>query len=45
LKELIEERYAEINARDNNDRTSLRRARDENKHDVASFLAEHGGIE
>ena len=45
MKELIEERNAEINARDDEGRTALRRARDEEKLDVAAFLSEHGGIE
>jgi len=45
VKELIEERNAEINARDNNGKTALRWARDDEKPDVAAFLDEHGGIE
>ena len=44
VKELIEERNADINARDNNGRTARRWARDEEKLNVASFLAEHGGL-
>ena len=44
--ELIEERNAEINARDNYGRTALRWvARDRNKHDIVAYLVSHGGIE
>jgi len=45
VKELIEERNAEINMRTNGGVTALRWARDEHKHDVAAFLAEHGGLD
>jgi len=44
VKELIEERNAEINARDNHGSTALRLARDVNKDDIASYLVSHGGI-
>ncbi len=45
VKVLIEERNAEINARDDYGRTALRLARDVNKHDIAAYLVSHGGIE
>ena len=45
LKDLIEERNAEINARDVNGFTALRWARNHFKHDVAAYLVSHGGIE
>jgi ankyrin repeat protein len=44
VKELIEERNAEINARDDNGSTALRMARHYNKLDVAAYLVSHGGI-
>jgi ankyrin repeat protein len=40
VKELIEERNAEINARDNDGWTALRLAR----HEVAAYLVSRGGI-
>jgi len=45
MKELIEERNVEINARMNDEYTSLRVARARNKADVAAYLVSHGGIE
>ena len=45
VKELIEERNAEINARNGDGRTALRMARDQNETDIASHLVSHGGIE
>ncbi len=45
MKELIEERNAEINARDDNGSTALRWTRGNNKPDVAAYLVSHGGIE
>ncbi len=45
VKELIEERNAEINARDNHGCTALKDARDGNKHDVAAYLVSHGGLD
>jgi len=45
VKELIEERNAKINARDNRGRTALRWARDEGEANIAAYLASHGGIE
>ena len=45
VKELIEERNAEINARDDNGRTALREARQYLKTDIAVYLVSHGGIE
>jgi ankyrin repeat protein len=45
VKELIEERNAEINARDDRGRTALRLARQYNKPDVAAYLVSRGGIE
>ena len=45
VKELIEERNAEINARDEDGRTALRVARDRNKPEIAAYLVSHGGIE
>ena len=44
VKELIEERNAEINARDDDERTALRVARGGNNLDVAAYLVSHGGI-
>jgi len=44
VKELIEERNAEINARDEEGRTALREARDRNKPDVVAYLVSRGGI-
>jgi len=45
MKELIEERNAEINSRTNDGRTALRWARQYNKADVAAYLVSRGGIE
>ena len=45
MKELIEERNAEINARDDEGITALGWASAEEKFHVAAFLSEHGGIE
>ena len=42
VKDLIEERNAEINARDVRGRTALRMAR--HKSDITSYLISHGGI-
>ena len=44
MKELIEERNAEINVRDNLGGTALRDARDVDKPDVTAYLILHGGI-
>ena len=44
VKELIEERNAEINARTGDGRTALRVANEYNKPDVAAYLISHGGI-
>ena len=44
VKELIEERNAEINARINDGITALGWARLKNKPDIASYLVSHGGI-
>jgi ankyrin repeat protein len=44
VKELIKERNADINARDNDGRTALTLARLINKPDVAAYLVSHGGI-
>jgi ankyrin repeat protein len=45
VKELIEERNAEINARNGDGRTALRVARQYNKADVAAYFVSRGGIE
>jgi len=45
VKELIEERNAEINERIDDGWTALMLARQYNKHDVATFLVSHGGID
>jgi hypothetical protein len=45
VKELIEVRNAEINARDDNGETALSFARDDVNTDVADYLVSHGGIE
>ena len=45
VKELIEERNTEINARNDNGDTALRLARQFDKPDVASYLVSHSGIE
>ena len=45
VKELIEERNAEINARKNYGQTALSLARQCNKPDIAAYLVSHGGIE
>jgi ankyrin repeat protein len=44
VKELIEVRNAEINARDDRGRTALRIARDDDNADTAAYLVSHGGI-
>ena len=44
VKELIEERNARINSRDDGGRTALTWARQYNKPDVAAYLVLHGGI-
>jgi hypothetical protein len=45
VKELIDERNAEINARMNGGRTALTWARRYNKPDIAAYLVSRGGIE
>jgi ankyrin repeat protein len=45
VKELIEERNAEINARDDDGMTALRWARRRNNPIITSYLISHGGIE
>ena len=45
MKELIEERNAEINARTDEGWTALRCARQQNKPDVAAYLVSHGGLD
>ena len=45
VKELIEERNAEINARYDGGTTALTLARARNKPDVAAYLVSHGGKE
>ena len=45
VKELIEERNARINSRNDYGLTALTEARHYDKPDVASYLATHGGIE
>ncbi len=44
VKELIEERNAEINARDDRGRTALRFARNGIKANITAYLISHGGI-
>jgi hypothetical protein len=44
MKELIEERNVEINARGENGETALRMANDEDEPEVAAYLVSHGGI-
>ena len=44
VKELIEDRNAEINARDDLGWTALTIARQQNKPDIAAYLVSHGGI-
>jgi ankyrin repeat protein len=44
VKELIEERNAEVNARTNDGETALTMARHYNKLDVAAYLVSRGGI-
>ena len=44
VKEFIEERNAEINARDDNGRTALRLANHYHKPDIAAYLVSRGGI-
>ena len=44
VKELIEDRNAEINARINGGSTALSIARIHNNSDVAAYLVSHGGI-
>jgi hypothetical protein len=41
VKELIEVRNAEINARDDSGRTALRYARDDDNADTAAYLVSH----
>ena len=45
VEELIVDRDAEINARDDEGRTALRWASAEEKFHVAAFLSEHGGLD
>jgi ankyrin repeat protein len=45
VKELIEVRNAEINARDDDGRTALRIARNRNKAEIAAYLVTHGAVE
>ena len=45
VKELIEERNAEVNARTDSGRTALRVANRYDKPDIAAYLISHGGIE
>ncbi len=45
VKELIEERNAEINARDEDGETALTNARINDKPNTAAYLVSHGGIE
>jgi ankyrin repeat protein len=45
VKELIEVRNAEINARKNNGRTALREARNSDEADTAAYLVSHGAID
>jgi len=45
VKELIEERNAEINARINNGRTALFWARQAGEDDIAAYLVSHGGVD
>ena len=44
VKELIEERNSEINARANVGRTALWCARQHNNADIAAYLFSHGGV-
>jgi len=44
VKELIDERKAEINARNNGRHTALRLARSDRKFEIAAYLVSHGGI-
>ena len=44
VKELVEERNAEINARNGDGHAAMRVARLHNKPDVAAYLLSHGGI-
>ena len=44
VKELIEERNAEINARANDGWTALTNARQQHRRDIAAYLVSHGGI-
>jgi ankyrin repeat protein len=45
VKELIEERNAEINARINNGMTALSVARYKAKDDIAAYLVSRGGVD
>jgi ankyrin repeat protein len=45
VKELTDERNADINARSNNGRTALWCARHEVKDDIAAYLVSHGGVD
>jgi ankyrin repeat protein len=44
VKELIEVRNADINARNGSGETALTAAREENQTQIASYLVSHGGI-
>ena len=45
VKELVEERNAEVNARDDGGGTALRIVRNYNLPAIAAYLLSHGGIE
>ena len=45
VKELIEVKNAEINARDDDGWTALRCARANDHSDIVSYLVSHGGID
>jgi ankyrin repeat protein len=45
VKELIEERNAEINARDDDGRTALWEAREKGYDEIAAYLVSHGGLD
>ena len=44
VKELIEVRNADINARNDEGWTALRFAREHSKADIAAYLVSHGGV-
>ena len=44
MKELIEERNTEINAKNNDKHTALRLARLYSKNEIAAYLVLHGGL-